>query len=171
MDTPYTLNLNRCFSEYWFVHGYENLKDYKSRFKTDSKMKAIPLSLLDMIRKSEIYNANNLIKGNAKFYHTVINGNDYYVKKYDKLSDNAIVSGKLQIKNTCHKLFGKSLYNVFITFTSEQYKLRNVVNIVVDKRIGSFIFINNNETKIPFSDVTEINFVDKGINKWMKLEL
>lgn len=165
IQSRWTLNLDQTFTDHWFVYGYESQKSVW-RHMPNRKVVVIPASVLNTIKLGTVFRKENLIAGDAGFYH--IPNTDYFIRKYDSNVAKRINEGLLMVDNTCI-LGGKQVFNVKLVHIKEQLAKRNVINISDNPNMG-YIFIYNKETKIPLTEVTNISFVEpKKENKWMQI--
>lgn len=164
-QSKWTLNLDQTFTDHWFLYGYELQKSVQ-RQMPNRKVVVVPTSLLDAVNSGEVFRKENLVAGNAGFYH--IPNSDYFIRKYDANVAKKINEGLLMVDNTC-SLGGRKVFDVKLVHVKEQLAKRNVINISDDPKFG-YIFIYNKETAIPLTEVTNISFSDsKNDNKWMQL--
>ena len=165
IQSKWTLNLDQTFTDHWFVYGYELQKSIWRRMP-NKKVVVVPSSLICAIKSGAVFRKENLVDGNAGFYH--IPNSSYFIRRYDANVIRKINEGLLSVDNTCI-LGGKKVFDVRLVYIKEQLAKRNVINISDNPGLG-YIFIYNKETEIPFTKVTNISFSDiKNEEKWMQL--
>lgn len=166
IQSKWTLNLDQTFTDHWFVYGYEKQKSVW-RHMPNRKVVVVPSSLLEAVKSGQIFKKENLVAGDAGFYH--IPNTYYFVRKFDQNVAQKINDGLLTIDNTC-RLGDKQIFSVRLIHVKEQLSKRNVINISDSPSIGKYIFIYNKETAIPLTEVTNISFSEPNKdNKWMQL--
>ena len=166
INTKWTLDLKQTFTDHWFVYGYE-LQKSVWRHKPNKKVVVIPTSLLTAVESGNVFRKENLVAGDAEFYH--IPETDYFIRKYDARIAQKIADGLLTVDNSCI-IGSKQIFMVRLIHIKKQMAKRNVINISDNFNIGGYIFLYNKETKIPATDVTRIYFSNpNNDNKWMQL--
>ena len=166
IQSKWTLNLDQTFTDHWFVYGYE-LQKSVWRHIPNRKVVVVPSSLLEAVKSGQVFKKENLVAGDAGFYH--VPNTYYFVRKYDQNVAQKINDGLLTIDNTC-RLGDKQIFSVRLIHVKEQLNKRNVINISDSPSIGKYIFIYNKETAIPLTEVTNISFSKPNKNnKWMQL--
>ena len=98
INTKWTLDLKQTFTDHWFVYGYE-LQKSVWRHKTNKKVVVIPYSLLKAVESGKVFRKENLVAGDAEFYH--IPEGDYFIRKYDARIAQKIADGLLTVDNSC----------------------------------------------------------------------
>ena len=158
------------FSTFYFISKIKTLFFLYNLFIAlfnSCSVVVIPYSLLKAVESGNVFRKENLVAGDAEFYH--IPETDYFIRKYDARIAQKIADGLLTVDNSCI-IGSKQIFMVRLIHIKKQMAKRNVINISDNFNIGGYIFLYNKETKIPATDVTRIYFSNpNNDNKWMQL--